>query len=116
MSEGASIQIKGRPLQCKHCGRAEFAHRRAQLNTAFLELLDLSWLNKSADVYACRYCGLLHWFLDPEVEQQIPAQEPATADDLAEATECLECHQTIPAGTARCPACGWTYELPDAEE
>jgi ssDNA-binding Zn-finger/Zn-ribbon topoisomerase 1 len=118
------LWIKQQRLQCKHCGRGQFTHRTAQLNTVFMEFLDMGWLNKSADIYVCTHCGLLHWFLDPEEGQQIPTQNPGTEvereqaaseevpteDDLAEATECLECHQTIPAGTAKCPACGWSYK------
>jgi predicted RNA-binding Zn-ribbon protein involved in translation (DUF1610 family) len=124
MSEGHSVQIKQRSLQCKHCGRGQFVHRSAQLNTAFLEFLDLGWLNKSADIYVCTHCGFLHWFLAPDGGPQITAQEPggevdweeaaieeAPAEDgLAEPTECLECHETIPAGAAKCPACGWSYK------
>lgn len=124
MSEGQSVKIKERPLQCKHCGRGQFVLRTAQLNTAFLEFLDLGWLNKSADIYVCTHCGFLHWFLEPQVEQQVPAdvqatqddreqvvaEEPLAEDDLAEPTECLACHQRIPAGSAKCPSCGWSYK------
>jgi hypothetical protein len=124
MSEGKSVQIKDQLLQCKHCERSKFVLRTAQLNTAFLEFLDLGWLNNSADIYVCTHCGFLHWFLDPEVDQQAPAdvpaaeadreqavaEEPATEDDLSEPTECLECHKAIPAGSDKCPACGWSYK------
>ncbi len=105
MSEGQSVQIKDRPLQCKHCGRVHFVHRTAQLNTAFMEFLELGWLNKSADIYACTHCGFLHWFLEPDL-----GKEPTPEDDLEEPTECLECHQMIPADAAKCPACGWSYK------
>jgi DNA-directed RNA polymerase subunit RPC12/RpoP len=125
MSTGESVRIKDRPLRCTHCGHGRFAHRSAQLNTAFMEFFDLAWLNKTADIYVCAQCGFLHWFLDPQVEQPIrapqldpgdqleepiPAPEPDTGDELEEPTECLECHQTIPAGTAKCPSCGWSYK------
>jgi hypothetical protein len=126
MSEGQSIKIGHRPLRCTHCGGGQFAHRTAQLNTSFMEFLDLSWLNKSADIYVCMQCGLLHWFLEPDVGQgqepktelnreevspeELPPEELPTEDDLTEPTECLECHKTIPAGSAKCPACGWSYQ------
>jgi hypothetical protein len=124
MSAGQTIRIRNQALKCKHCGNGDFVHRTAQLNTAFLEFFDLGWLNKAADVYACTHCGFLHWFLEPEIREAMPAQQPHTAvapteavpdepptdDDLTESTECLECHQTIPVGAAKCPACGWTYK------
>jgi hypothetical protein len=128
MSEGQSVQIKNRPLQCKHCGRGQFVHRNAQLNTSFLEFFDLGWLNKSADVYICTCCGLLHWFLDPQVEgpapvektgqpalvkeaqEPIPVEEAALPDDLSEPAACLACGQRIPAGSDKCPSCGWSYK------
>ncbi|MEM9594839.1 MAG: hypothetical protein AAGD06_11265 [Acidobacteriota bacterium] len=59
------MDVHGGKLICKHCGHNGFAHRRAQLNTAGLTLFDLDFLNKSADVYACKRCGFLHWFLPP---------------------------------------------------
>ncbi len=124
MSAGQSVQIKDKPLQCQHCGRSKFVLRTAQLNTAFLEFLDLGWLNKSADIYVCTHCGFLHWFLDPQIEEQAPAsvaatendreqvvaEESITEDDLSEPTECLECHNAIPAGSDECPSCGWSYK------
>jgi hypothetical protein len=109
MSECQSVQVKHRPLHCKHCGKGQFVHRTAQLNTAFFEFLDLGWLNKSADIYVCTHCGFLHWFLEPQAEQQLPAEARATEDDLSEAIECLACHKSIPAGAAKCPSCGWSY-------
>ena len=39
-----------------------------------------------------------------------PVFEPPP-DDLSEATECLACGGTIPAGYAECPKCGWTYKV-----
>jgi hypothetical protein len=89
-----------------------------------MEFFDLGWLNKSADIYVCTHCGFLHWFLEPDEGQQITTQEPRAdvdreeaaieeppaEDDLAEPTECLQCRQTIPAGAAKCPACGWSYK------
>jgi hypothetical protein len=114
MSVGETIRVKDQPLQCKHCGRDRFVHRTAQLSTTFLTLFDLGLLSKSAEVYVCSNCGFLHWFLEPEVMQPLSAQEAAegspTDDELAEPTDCLECHATIPAGIDTCPACGWSYK------
>jgi predicted RNA-binding Zn-ribbon protein involved in translation (DUF1610 family) len=124
MSEGRAVQIKHQALQCNHCGQGKFVLRSAKLNTGFMEFLDLGWLNQSADIYVCTHCGFLHWFLEPQVEQEIPAEvppaeddreqvvaeEPVTEDDLAEPSECVACHQSIPAGSAICPSCGWSYK------
>jgi hypothetical protein len=41
---------------------------------------------------------------------EVAPEELPTEDDLTEPTECLECHKTIPAGSAICPACGWSYK------
>jgi hypothetical protein len=101
MSEGQSVQVKHRPLHCKHCGQGRFVHRTAKLN--FFEFLDLGLGWQSADVYVCTHCGFLHWFLEPQTEQQIQAEAQAE-DDLTGATECLACHKSIPAGTAKCPS------------
>ena len=124
MSEGQSVKVKNQSLTCKHCESGQFVHRTAQLNTAFLEFLDLGWLNKSADIYICASCGFLHWFLEPQVDvsapgdqpafepqvdEPIPLEDPAPSDDLTEPTECLACGQRIPAGAAKCPSCGWSY-------
>jgi DNA-directed RNA polymerase subunit RPC12/RpoP len=115
MSTGQTAEIRQRALRCQHCGRGRFVSRRAQLNTALLEFFDLGWLNQSADLYVCTHCGLVHWFVEPQVRAEEPAteeppvEERPAEDDLTEATECLACHQSIPAGTAKCPACGWSY-------
>lgn len=43
----------------------------------------------------------VYWTSDaPPAEFSKPASE---------ATECLACHATIPAGQTRCPKCGWSY-------
>jgi len=132
------MNIKGRQLQCKHCGSTDFAHRQAQLNTSFMEMFDLGWLNKSADVYVCSSCGFLHWFLDPLIDRVAeasvngdaeprmpvvqssddyvaPAEEPSP-DDLSEPSECLSCGKMIPAGSAKCPSCGWSYQVGKDED
>jgi len=93
------IRIKGKQLQCSHCGGVLFSTRDAQLNTSFMTLLGLDWLNTSADVFVCRRCGHLEWFL--ELKDQ--------SEDLSQPTECLSCHSEIPAGRDTCPNCGWSY-------
>ena len=60
------VEVHGGRLECKHCGHGEFEERKAQLNTAVASLFELDFLDKSAEVYVCRRCGFLHWFLDPK--------------------------------------------------
>jgi hypothetical protein len=124
MIAGQPVQIANRPLECKHCGGREFVHRTSELSSALAAFLNDDWFAQYADIFVCVRCGFLHWFLNPAVEPQapveapvieespeeIPVEEPATQDDLGEATECLACHQAIPAGSATCPACGWSYK------
>lgn len=33
----------------------------------------------------------------------------ASGDDTGEATTCVACRATIPAGSSTCPKCGWSY-------
>jgi hypothetical protein len=35
--------------------------------------------------------------------------EPVGPDDTSAPVRCLACGATIPAGSSRCPVCGWTY-------
>jgi hypothetical protein len=35
--------------------------------------------------------------------------EPAGPDDTSEPAPCPACRATIPAGSSRCPSCGWSY-------
>jgi hypothetical protein len=37
--------------------------------------------------------------------------EPVGLDDTSEPAPCPACRATIPAGSSRCPACGWTYAV-----
>ena len=57
------VQIGGRPLTCHVCGHTQFRRRKAKLNTTWMTLFDLDWLNRSADCYVCDNCGYVHWFL-----------------------------------------------------
>ena len=98
MPEGSTVEIKGKTLCCPHCGGHAFVQRRAKLNTAFMSLFDLDWLNDSAEVFVCAGCGRLEWFLGSD---EIP---------LGEDIECLDCGAAIPAGQDKCMACGWTFK------
>ena len=118
MSDSGLFTIGGVPLSCKHCGHGEFSHRRAQLNTRFLSFLDLDWLNASADVYACTRCGFLHWFLPEAVETPLIDEAALSAERLRlqeapTAILCLACGATIPADSATCAECGWSYHMPE---
>ena len=62
--EAKQVSIKGKKLTCVVCKHDRFAHRKAQLNTAGMSLLDLDWLNKSANCYVCENCTYIHWFLE----------------------------------------------------
>jgi len=128
MTETQPVIIRQRPLRCMHCGGEAFARRSAQLNTAFLEFLNLAWLNATADIYVCTQCGFLHWFLNPSLQRpsagaekpdeqslfaeapEALAEESPPPDDLTEPTLCLACRRTIPAGAAQCASCGWSYK------
>jgi len=63
MSDGEKVVIKGRALECYHCGSHHFDRREAQLHTAGMTFLKLEWLNKTAEVFVCVQCGRLEWFL-----------------------------------------------------
>jgi len=80
-----------------------------QLNTSFLTFLGLDWLNAEADVFVCRSCGRLEWFLDVDSHSDVAA---------AESIECPSCGETIPPDKSACSKCGWSYEPmpPDATE
>lgn len=95
---------EARKLRCTHCGCEEFHHRRAQLNTALATLFDLDAFNQSADVYACKRCGRLEWFVPPDPDYLV-ATAPAAVG--APAVECPRCNMIVHAGVGRC-TCGWT--------
>jgi len=60
------IFISGKELKCSACGHLEFRHRKAQLNTATMSILDLDWANKSAHCYVCDNCTKIKWFLEQQ--------------------------------------------------
>lgn len=95
---------KDRELRCPHCGCEDFTHRQAQLNTALATFLGLDAHDRSADLYACRRCGRLEWFVAPD-----PAYLVATAPIAAgaPAVECPRCNMIVKREVSRC-VCGWT--------
>lgn len=93
-------KIAGADLNCSHCFFGGFECSSVQLNTAFMTLIDLDWLNKSATVFQCQNCGKLEWFGGNA--------EVTELDDLTE-TDCLACDGTILAGKSKCNKCGWGY-------
>jgi ribosomal protein S27E len=105
MTEAQNVEIGGVALRCDHCDNDGFIWRRAQLNTALMTLLDMDWLNESAQVYVCVACGRLHWF----------SESINSASDMSYPIECMACGKTIPAGETECESCGWTYDAPDGE-
>ena len=95
------IEVRGKHLVCAHCGGNHFTRRKVLLNTRLMTSLNMDWLNKSAQVFACIGCGRLEWFLGPTVAPEVDTVEP---------TECVSCSATIPAGQDKCPKCGWSYK------
>ena len=93
-----------RALRCPHCGCEAFNHRRALLDTALASFFGLDAFNQSADVYACRKCGRLEWFVPPDADYVV-ASTPR--NESLRATECPTCNMVVKAGVARC-VCGWT--------
>lgn len=57
------IRPTQRFLTCQVCGGVEFARREIKMTTTGMTLLDLDWLNKSADGAVCARCGFVHTFL-----------------------------------------------------
>lgn len=93
-------EIAGKVLICQHCECDNFTTSSVQLNTAMMSLLELDWLNASAQVFGCRDCGRLEWFNDQANVVEL--------DDLSK-TDCLVCDGHILAGQTMCNKCGWTY-------
>lgn len=100
----ATTTIADKTLTCGHCGGQHFNHRRAQLNTALATLFGVDALNTSADVYACRSCGRLEWFLEPDLGYLSAA---APSAEGTPAMECPSCNMIIAAGRPMCGSCGW---------
>jgi ribosomal protein L37E len=92
-------------MRCPHCGGDAFTHRRAQLNTALATLFSLDAFNKSADVYVCRRCGRIEWFVEPDPVYLAEIAPPAQG---LPAVECPKCNMIVGANQSRCAGCGWT--------
>lgn len=65
---GGVFEVAGIELTCSHCGGTRFTKDEAQLNTAIMSLLNLDWLNETADIYTCEACGHIEWFADKHDE------------------------------------------------
>lgn len=65
--------ILGKPLRCAHCGGDQFATQDVMLNTRGLTLLNLDFLNKSADAHICTSCGRIEWFVRHKTAPLPPA-------------------------------------------
>lgn len=107
-------EVAGKQLKCPHCNETNFKRSEAQLNTAMLTLFDLDFLNESADTFFCTNCGRIEWFLPSaitkrEINCKKPASEAKWINDTSEASDCLSCGGTIPAGKSNCPNCNWSY-------
>ncbi len=94
---------KDKRLTCPHCGCTDFAHSRSQLNTALATFFGLDAFNRSADVYACRRCGRLEWFIPPD-EAYLVATAPRVAG--LPTVECPQCNMIVKKDVAVC-TCGW---------
>lgn len=92
-------------MRCPHCGGDAFTHRRAQLNTALATLFSLDAFNKSANVYVCRRCGRIEWFVEPDPVYLAEIAPPARG---LPAVECPKCNMIVGANQSRCAGCGWT--------
>ena len=50
-------------LACHVCGGLRFASREIKMTTTGMTLLDLDWLNRSAEGVICLRCGFVHTFM-----------------------------------------------------
>ncbi|ERI09873.1 hypothetical protein HMPREF0083_02042 [Aneurinibacillus aneurinilyticus ATCC 12856] len=55
-------EVYGIVVTCPHCKHDRFQHGYAQLNTAFMTLLNLDFANRSAETLTCEQCGNIQWF------------------------------------------------------
>ena len=89
------MEIRGYELKCSHCGGTTFEYQSAQLNTPGMSFFGLDWLNKSADLYLCRSCGHIEWFLDSHLSDK--SSKPAR--------DCPTCGYSVPENSGYCPNC-----------
>jgi hypothetical protein len=62
--DGARYRIAGKNVRCLFCAQERFKRGEGQLNTAGASLLNLDWLNPSADVLVCTACSHIMWFAE----------------------------------------------------
>jgi predicted RNA-binding Zn-ribbon protein involved in translation (DUF1610 family) len=108
-----TVKIRGKQLRCQHCGGQRFVNQQFEIERAF----GTTWIwmhlwGKLANVYICERCGHLHWFFSAkDAEHEVePAAPVVEVPEPAEAVKCLSCGETIPAGSDKCAACGWTWK------
>ena len=63
-----NAEAAGRRVTCLICGADEFVDRPIKLNTAGMELFDLSWANREAMGLICTTCGYVHEFVGSELQ------------------------------------------------
>jgi len=107
MSRGETVKISGKSLICHHCQCDTFDRRSAVMEGTFESLVTLDLFFRKVVMFVCTNCGHVHFFSYPEV--QTSEKQYASQHDLSEPTDCLSCGARIPAGSATCASCGWTY-------
>lgn len=63
ISGDSTYEIAGSTLVCPHCGHTDFAHESVLLNTRGMSFIGLDWANEDANVYICKKCGRIEWFV-----------------------------------------------------
>lgn len=57
------FEIEGVALTCSHCGCGHFTHDQFLLNSRGMSFMGLDWANENANVYLCKNCGHIEWFV-----------------------------------------------------
>lgn len=65
-----SYTTAGKPVQCPHCGHAEFEQRKVLLNTRGVTFFNFDWLNKGATALTCQKCSRIEWFANEPQEMR----------------------------------------------
>ena len=60
--EDGRYEVIGKQVTCSQCGHDRFKMRETLLNSWFLSLISLEWLDPSASALICQNCGKLTWF------------------------------------------------------
>ena len=68
-----SYTSASKAVRCPHCSNDSFSERQSQLNTWFLSMISLEWMNRDATALICRKCGHVMWF------SQKPTKAPHNA-------------------------------------